>query len=555
PLTHIIVANVFKTGNIETLFNDFETKSSDYTPVKLKDEKNKLKQKFIDAGLIGGGGVVDSTVDLLNGSIAAGTSSGIDGLLDVIDVDTDATAEIKITLKGETTPFISDKVDGTEDAAVVPLDIAKLASAKETLTVLDTIRGSLERFSPIFARFSQCNSVKDDDGPCDIDTIHAAFMANIHPGFMSSGLTGEEDMWSMFCEPIISGDNDITSKTDCTSRGKVEFDGELKFSDVSIINYDSATKIAVVSFGVYFDGVYAGSEIDHFKFDDTDGLYKLFGNGNSHRVDFETQSQHSTEYNTTTKALADTYRTVINLWTHDDALSSVPEGATVKLVSDIFDGGEKQLYLVPVLRNSTIEYKLSASALPYQKDVWTSTGPTTTQVAYSYCDGDTNGTITIAELNSCHAYYDWRRQHLSLTIEEISKMARIEKVTVNIDGNDNTIYIKKPLIVNSTNASKYIPSMGLTVPEFCDFDLSSLDLSVKNGTLDYISLSVGYNSGGTWVSKRLEDYLNGTSSKFDFSDELAGFPSGYTNANPDLYLSSEDEYGGEFIRQINCQNW
>ncbi|MEO8034619.1 MAG: hypothetical protein ABI837_09305, partial [Acidobacteriota bacterium] len=80
------------------------------------------------SGLIGTGGVAPSSVDILNGDFVAGTSVGLDAILDSIDVNaTDKNVGVQLSLKGSGVPFITDKVNGNADAAPIAIDNAEMA--------------------------------------------------------------------------------------------------------------------------------------------------------------------------------------------------------------------------------------------------------------------------------------------------------------------------------------------------------------------------------------------------------------------------------------------
>ena len=559
PLSHIIVANVFQNGNIETLFNNFETESAEYTPEKLEDEKEKLTDKFIAAGLIGSGGVVDSNVDLLNGVIQAGTSNGIDGLLDVIEVNTDATAEIEVTLKGGDTPFITDKLDGTDDVAATPLGVDALASASTSLTILEKARTGIELLGNTLSQMSYCNGDPVDNGTaCDIDNLYTLALANFHSDYYNGGKNEEVDAWDWICADNTNY-NYIGTRDDCLT-SEIDLPEDLKLTDVTLISYDDTSKIAVISFNVYISGTLRETDIMRMKLDSSTGTYKMVGNGSEYELDLESESTFSTNYNTSTNVKTDVYKTIIDLWTRDGTFTSGDEGATVKLLSDIFPGNEKQLYVVAAYADpdtSTVQYKLTANATPYTKWTWDDTSNTfvETNHSYNYCSGS-DGMTTATELENCTAYFQWNNQDLELTAEEVGKMGRTEIMTLQItDSSDTHVFINKPLIINATNASTYVPSVNMSTEDFCALNYTSLDLSAPTGSLSHMSFSFAHHDadGSNWnfldFSQDLDDY--GQSTNYDFSSDI---PAGKTLANSNMYLSSNGDYGSNFVRRINCQN-
>lgn len=573
PLTHTIVANVFQEADPDALFDDFTNQASEYSDSTLENEKNALVQKFKDAGLLGSGKIADETVDLLNGTLEAGTSNGVDGLLDVIDVNISnvSNAGIIIALKASGNPIIADKVDGSTDAAPTVVNSTDLQKAKDELTVIDQLRTALKNFATTYSSYASCNeqTVVDDGGSCDIDTIVASFVPHMHPSWSDQGKSGSATVGAF--DWVCGEDLAIVDKTSCLAASpakKYEF-SSATFSDVSLISYDPATETAHINFNLYLGGTYRGLNDIRFKKDS--GTFKLIGGEQSFQYWIGPKSIHQTIYNTTsTSVTSDTYGVSLDIYYKYKA-TPFTDGTAITLTS--LNGNN-------IFANGT---STTATIYTVTAPVWDDNGSCSQGIAFSSTNtpwistdgnetasGWTGATATACSSNPCTCsahYFDWESNKVKLTATDVANMDKMERIGLSGGGlpAGEAVYVRRPLIVNQYNASEYEPTFGMSVADFCNSDNTSLTLSLATPTdikLGYISLWIGYqDNGSTWYSGQAQkNFWDDDLSSFSFdptSNSLDSYmtiqgSSPHTISNKNLWLSGADTHDREFVRRIEC---
>jgi len=585
PLSHMIVANVFGEADADALFDDFENASGDFTEAKLEEQKVALFDKLVATGLIGSSGVVDSSVDLLNGDLLAGTSQGIDGLLDVIEVKTGAAATtgIVLTLKGESTPIITDKVNAAD--TVPPVSVAtQLTAIKAQLTVLDKIRASLQSFADFNTAKKSCSGAPVDDGSaCDVDTLASQYTKYFHADFQEEGYNRSQIVWDWFC--VQDDDGWVTSKTMCMNNGEIDIESVV-LKDVNLIKYDDSTKVAIVSLNVYFDGVLEGSEDFYMKLDSTADMFKFVGNKKTFRYWIDTESVFKSDYvGGATPSLVNDYSVIVSMW-YDTPGAHTFDGDEVFTMTAlsgnaIFPNGAsgsktKSLYLVkaPVHDEAgqcSIGLAFSTSNKPYKimlADGTTTTGSYTEACGTADpCMGcqsiDDKGNIDPMDdeyLSS--AYFDWESHRLVLTEDLVMKMNKTERISLTsssgVAGITDEFIIRKPLVINQFNAASIVPTFGKTVAQLCSSlsFTSPLNIAVASGQLSDVSYYLSYHDGSyNWqnVTAKEELHENPVSS-LAWEPDFGVTPTG-TEEIPfaHLYLSSRDDLDRRFVRQVSCQ--
>lgn len=558
PLTHSIVSNVFGSANGDQIFSNFQSESTKFSEAKLEEEKQELVQKFIDAGLLGNGKIAAANIDLLNGDFVAGSGQGVDGLLDVISVNTDASAGIEVSLKGGGV-IITDVVTGA-DPAVNQISAGELTSAKEQLSTLDKIRARMNALAALHSSYVSCNGTPTDNGgACDVDTLYAAFAPYFHTDFQEDGDGREAGLWGWFCR----GDNDqrANSKAQCLSSGNnVEFE-KVSLKDITLIKYDENTKVALINFNFYLNGVLKGSEDMTLKYDVADQTFDLLGNKKTFDYWIETEALHNTEYNKTSNQGTDTYSVNLNFYMKDDKAHNFVGGETLTLTTasnhTIFPSDLKTMpvYMVkaPIHDQNnqcTVGVTFSISATPY-RSFNPNTGAETFADYDTACPGDGDPCN-----NGCGMYqYDYdKSQKVSLSVEQISKMDKVERILMTGAGVNDEFVIKKPLVINAYNASTYIPSFGMTAANYCESVTfaTQLNLSVKSGLLGWASLGHGYSLNNSW------DHENANVDYWDQNVKSAVFAPTFNAANGSvihhtyLYVSARDEFDRQFVRRVTC---
>lgn len=571
PVSHIIVANVFETADPDELFAEFTTMAANFQEDKIDEEKDKLKQKFIDAGLIGGvNGVVGEDVDLLNGTLVAGTSQGLDGLLDVLDVNTGGASGIEVKLKvGEAAvPIFTDnvvKVNGSDqDVPVSAVDSNKLVEAKAQLSVLDIARAFLNNFAQIYSSFATCSgNPYSPNYTCNLNTIESTLAPHFDAAFQENG---NSSIWGWIC------DSNVQTQDQCT---ELEF-GVIQLKDVNLVSFNPTSKKAIVSFNVYENGALGGTNEFVLQGIETNGSlsgFKLLGNQKTFRYWIETSSEHLTEsvWNGTTmrNELQDKYQVNLNMW-FDTPASYSFNGSEVFTISalsgnDIFQGANgltdsMSIYLVKAPNydsgNCVSGISFSTSATPYQQ--WDQT--TGTVLNKSYNDACPN----IPNPCDCQAaYFNYESTRLILSAAQVQNMSKIERISMTnaSHGINDEFIIKKPLIVSSFTASSYMPQLSLSAEAFCQNTNpnATLELSSPTGVLNYLSIfySTSKFNQETAMNEWHQDeakaeYWDENRVTASFTPVFENIPAGSQLNYRYLFLESRDDNDQTFVRRINC---
>lgn len=562
PLSHTIVANVFEQADADELFDNFETESSEFTELKLEDEKDKLVQKFVDAGLLGDGKIASANLDFLNGDLKAGTSLGLDGLLDVIDVNTGATAGVEIKLKGQSLPFITDKVaNGEVDAHVLPVVGANLDSARAQLSVIDAIRRQMNALAAQYSSLSSCNGpAVDGAGVCGLDSMHALLEPYFHADFQEEGKGRSAAVWKWICE---GSNEDAAVKSDCVG-GEIKFKS-VSLKDISLISLDESTHTALISLNMYEEGRLGKSEEMILKRDIADGKYKLVGNKKTFKYWIDTESVHSTEINKTSGSKVESYDVNLNFYYKDSGAHSFTGSESFTLTADsghaIFPNGSSSmnLYLVqgPVYDKSSVcssGLVFSTTSTPYK--IYDQTSGTSS--AATYAAACTNGDPCHCLNGSVEAQFDFESSRMvKLGLVEIIKMDKFEKINLAGTGVSDSFVIKKPMVINSINAGTFVPQFGMSSLAFCqNTDLEMpLNLSVATGALSDVSLFYGASSGSVWKNESArEDLWDLDLSHKVFAPTFSSLAPSDVLQYANLFLASRDEFDRRFVRRVNCSH-
>ncbi|WP_408098819.1 hypothetical protein ACJVC5_07855 [Peredibacter sp. HCB2-198] len=563
PLTHSIVANVFGNADGDAIFSNFQNEASEYSDQKLEDEKTELVQKFIDAGLLGDGKIAAGNIDLLNGDFVAGSGQGIDGLLDVISVNPDASAGIEISLKGSNTPIITDVVTGASDPIVVAITPTELTTAKEQLSVLDQIRARMNSLAALHSSFVSCNGAPvDNGGACDVDTLYAAFAPYFHANYQENGNSGDAGVWSWFCRDLDDHD-EAESRSECLDpafKGAIKFEN-VSLKDITLIKYDEINKVALISFNFYLNGVLKGSEDMTLKYDNIELKYDLLGNRRTFDYWIETEALYNTAYNKTSNTGVDSYSMNLNFYMDDDKAHNFTGNESLTLTAasghQIFPGNSSSMtvYLVkgPMYDSNgqcTSGVTFSTTQTPYRL-FNPNTGAETFMSYEEACpnNGDPCN-------NGCGmSYYDHdRARKTSLTDAQIMRMDKIERITMVGGSVNDEFVIKKPLIINAYNAPTYIPTFGMTAANFCEEVnfTTQLNLKVESGLLNYVGLSHSYSLDNVWANENEnEDFWDQNLSSKLYSPSFSASP-GATIHYSYLHISSRDEFDRQFVRRVIC---
>ncbi len=565
PLTHTIVANVFGNSDADELFENFESESSEFTEEKLDDEKDELVQKFVAAGLLGSGKIAGSDIDLMNGAFVAGSSQGIDALLDVISVNTDASAGVEIKLKGSSSLIFTDKFDGTADVAPVAILPAELAAANEQLTVLDALRTRMNSLASLYSSLSSCNGSPIDDGSaCDVDTLYNSFLPYFHTNYQEDGSGRSEAVWEWICR-LADDSGDAKSKAECLAAGIIYFEN-VSLKDITLISYDTTTDVALINFNFYEGGVLKGQAEMILKLEGS--VYNLMGNLKTFKYSIDSESLHSSVYNKSTNTGTDSYSVNLKFYYEDSGVYTFNGDEVFTLTADsghtIFPGNSASmnLYLVVAPDYSggvcTSGLMFSTKANPYRM-INQATG-VESYANYATACAFTNDPCDCRPSAGANAWFDHdASQRVSISADQIALMDKSESISLSGAGvAADKFVIAKPLLVNQFNADQYIPSFGMTAANFCEnvtFS-TSLNLSVASGYLSYLGIHHSFSDASSTSWKNENDSQN----YWDTAPVSAVYTPNFTLANAGdvinhsyLYLSARDEFEREFVRQVSCQ--
>lgn len=574
PLTHTIVANVFSNANADDIFTNFESEAGNFSEQKLEEEKGELLQKFIDAGLVGSGKIVGDNVDLLNGDLQAGTSIGVDGLLDVIQVNTDAAAGIEIKLKGSSSALIVDKVNAP-DPVVTPISPAELATAGAQLDVLSLLRARMNSLAALHTSKVACNGTPidtvDNSNACDIDNLYSAFLPYFHPDYQEEGSNREAGLWGWFCR--IGDHDEAKSKEECLNGGSIYFEN-VYLKDITLISYNEVTKVALINFNFYLNGLLKGSEEMFLKLDSGDNLYKLLGNRKTFKYWIDTESLFDTTFEKSNEEAnyqgVNSYSVNLNFHFEDKGAYSFDGDEVFTLTTEsghkIFpnNSASMNLYLVvgPQYNESgmcTPGLVFSTTPNPY-KIFNQQTGSTTYGNYATACANTSNPCNCRPSANEYEqAYMDYDvAQKVTLSYEQVALMDKVEKVTLSGSGvSGDSFNIKKPLVINEFNADQYVPKMGISVQSFCrEMNFTTpLNLSVKLGYLSHIHLDHGYSAADNSSWNHVSDsanYWDLNLKSTTFTPDFSGVTGNEIIRHSHLYLSAHDEFERQFVRRISC---
>jgi hypothetical protein len=583
PLSHIIVSNVFETTDADQLFSNFsgtngEAKkiSKENLVIKLKEKKDALLQVFKDAGLIGPNGVIkDNNLDFLNGPLLAGSSIGIDGLLDVIKfTKPSGSSTFQIKLPGTSTPIVVSTNPSVPPTFPI-LSSTEIQSGLSQLSAIDKIRLKMNSVAKFMRDHNKCNGdpLEEPGNDCDLDTIYNGLAPFFHLNFQEDGRNKEASVWSWMC--VISHNDEAKSRSECLDpmKGKIDFEN-VSLKDITLLALNGATgsREAHVRFNTYIDKIVNGkiesllrhSEDIYLKEDGVDN-FKLLGNKKSFKYWIGSESLHLTKpdgNNSPLPGYVHEFETYLRFHVDEDVNKDLQfgEGHPFKLVSEggknIFKNGANELnfYLVTTpgydeeIQECVPRMRLLTTDKPYEVD-------------------DGMGNITLANfetacpaLDPCNCpnvsfnYDDYEVSHL--VKEEIDLMNVDQKVSMSytlVGGilKVDEFFIKKPLIVTLQNTDSLMPQFGMSVDIFCSEWPTKRPINLTSGAgfLEHVYLfyqSDTANLGGGWIDQNFGDELikSWEFSPYQNTDDL-------NIQNHGIFLKSRNN-GLQFTRNVKC---
>ncbi len=579
PLSNIIVANTFGIKKAADIFANFESKASSFSKEKVKQEQTKLIQKFKEAGIIGEGSLLsEDDADFMNGTLEAGSSSGMDGLLDIIDVDFESSTNIKVAFKPNvpgmnSASIFEDSVDENTQDPVVQLDAnsfkSKVSEIKEQLTeqasMYDNIKSTFETISSKFNDFTtRCGGAAS--AACKTEG-KALFDSIMHSSYKDNGKNREKDVWSWFCYQDADQDKEADEESNCNYINEET----ITFSNVAIVNYFPDDEKALISFSIAWkddDGEGSEFEVDIFK-KDTDSKWKFYGNQQSDSFYFDVENRAEAAYKMDGSVKKEmSYSTGINLFL-DEMSTPLTAGESVTIT------GENVL-------TSGLVFTMVADQMGTARLIQ---GDGSNAYVNS-CDGSTYADMTSCQgsdldcndegYNTGYCSFNYDGYKYEMTDAQVNAMAEIEAFTLTFKNSSGgvhasasapqPVYVTRPKKLSASNAGELVP-VPTTPESWSDFCASVgtndafPDLSIKVGAgadLNYSYLNINsYCATGSCSTdpdpNALQGDISGKTHSFDISTLAA--PTGRTVGGAYVYLSTYDAFGTQYSLNVQCQTY
>lgn len=540
PLSHAIVANVFELKDADSLFEDFETESAEYTDTKLDDKKQALKDSLVAAGVLGASGVLnDTSLDLMNGTFVAGSGAGLDKLLDALDVDITTSANIEIKLKGNSQVLIDDDVTSSTDV-IDDVDAADITAIATQLTNLEEIKAFYVSAGNVYSGMVPCNGLAVDDGSaCDKDTLQSSMVAFLHANYKWNGLGRTEDVWSWMCRIDAEGNDESDSRANCNYIKT----GNITFKDVTIIEFKELAGTdseAIVSMNSYMDGEYMGNDNEYLKKEA--GVWKFNGNQRKYEVGINAQSIHKSVYNLSNvlQTSQEKFGAEINLWVDSSQVAFL--AATDIVLEAVNEDNSSNVTLNTALGNAA---GVSLSFNDNNNIIVTS------RKFINYETGEESAACN-SMVDPCGPNHN--AQNINLSTAALAAMESKQKFKFSYnDGSVQTdyFYVNKPMSLTASNAANVTPSFDSNT--LCTVPASSYLVSAPTGiSLDYGSVYLGLQENDMSFTG-VNDH--GSVSGQDDTLSLPGLtPLTGTIQHGHFWLKGRDEFDRSIVRIIECRN-
>lgn len=540
PISHAIVAKVFENKNPDTLFSGFQSAATvHYSDTALDAKKAEFKQSLIDAGVLGNSGIIGSAgLDLMNGTFVAGSGAGMDKLLDALDVNVSTAANVEIKFKGSATILLSAPMDST------PVVVANVASPSDVsaigtqLSALESIKAFYTSTGAKFAAMIPCNGEAVDDGSsCDKDTLNAVVQSVMDADYKWGGLTKAQDSWDFFCKQEEDGEG-ASSKAEChwVEAFKVSF------KDITILSYDSQNDIAYVSYNVYNDGEFEGSETEYLK--KTAGSWGFYGNQHNYDLELQAQSVHTSRYVANVLVTdEEKFSAELRFWSE----SRFQEVSSISILPVHDDGTEDTAFNALLGGSSSTGLALTFS----------SSGEIIV-ASRRYVDYTTNIESATCDQVNDPCGENWRASSIDLTPTILASMKQKQKFALKYTLNNQPIteffYVNKPLGISAANSAQFMPKIAGS--DFCSTPTQDYTFTAAPGTsLDHASASLYFFDQDTMAMAQPQ----GNASLNGASDTVTLFQSPLPTAPLVLqaaffYIKSRDQHDRDFVRMIDCQS-
>lgn len=565
PLTHVVVSNVFGETNpevIKELQKEAATKKDEIV-AKIESKKKELQDSLKTAMEALG---VDSKIDIMNGSLSAGSGQGMDKLLDAIELkqekEESSSKKSTIALKGGD-PIV--EVTPVSEPVVIPVDETKLSAINSQLTALEGIKEFFKAALADYHSIKSCNgeTVTDPDSPCYKTKIRNKMMAHMDPGYKYNGLGAEADTWSWFCED--EDEDEATSEATC----KFIRTDLMVMTDITIQNYKKISgspeaEVAYVTYNTYDEnGVLHGSEGDYVR-KEKGGSWKFYGNQRAYPFHLESRSVRRVEYKKDT-APKKSSEAQIEIWVDGSPF----EGVTSAKLIAVNSKGEVMADLNSALGAANKQSDAEAGLI-----LGLEGGQYSLFVASKTCPVVDPNTSPTEQSEPCN---EWESNRITLNSTALNLMNSSQRFFFEYVKNGNTVteefFVSKPLLITDANEATYLPTIEnessvcgearssylVQAAAGSHLSWSSFFMSAKNPNAD----QDWYNYGGQQELDDDEDtegvlvadnisrsYFNGTD--YVYETDLSEIPAGLTVEYGSFYLGSEDQLRRRFVKEVSC---
>ena len=570
PLTSIVAANVFANANIESVFDNFVSHATHFEEEALENQRKALAEKLEASGLLSAGKFRGEEVDLLNGPLLAGTSLGIDGLLDLLEVSLDTVFIVKI--KGTNTT-ITDDPSKLDEPAEDCLSGGRVDSLfiNSQIEVLKGVRLALLNLHNVLKENEKCNGpVSDNSNSCSPSSLKQKLLPFFHPQFQDSGFDREEMVWMWMCRNPSSAW--VTAH--CTYPEFIELRTFDLFS-VLHINYQATTKVALVRLKITRseqdqDGFYHTSS--HFEDlqmkKDSDGKFKLFGNRRSFKYKVDTESKIVTTHtkhdpdNLVSGGISHEFRASLNFWLDKAHGLQNPQESTFTLTAlsgnKIFPGDSTTAYFYLVrfasysTNSCTQKWMLSTTPTPIESTL-TIDNPFSPN---SYHSEECLNTGDVCNCSSPDIRNYRQYQRMELSTQQLSRMNRIERIRVvnTTLGVDDEILITRPFILNSLNVQKFLPVISNSFESYCANPNATLELSLASGYLNHVTSTVlAIDEQENFSASKDLNQMAPETNVYEYSHGLILNQGQELGKNSYIDIEGRDQFDRRVSRKIICQ--
>ncbi len=559
PLTHVVVSNVYGETNteaIKALQADAKERREELV-AKIENKKKELQESLKNAMEALN---VDASIDIMNGALSAGSGAGMDKLLDAIELRQEKAADSDkkstISLKGGT-PIV--EVTPVTVPVPTPVDETKLSAINSQLTALKGIKDFYEAAIADYRSIGLCNgdAISDTTKACDKEKLHEKMLNHMHTDYLYSGLNADMDTWSWFCEQ--ANGHEATDADTCEI---IKVDN-MEMTDFTIVSYEKkidGTEVAYVNFNTYENGELRGSEGDYVR-KDAEGTWKFYGNQRLYPIYMNSRTFLRKEYDKSVQTSKSSHAQ-LDIWVNQEGSTPVLANVTNPVFVAVDSSGSEMGELNKALRVANNQDS-SVAGLELAAN-----GMFPLYLASKICPEQNPDVPTETTCN------DWDANRITLSAEALALMNSSQRFFLRYDDNgtpkEDEFFISKPLIVEEKDESKFFPSY-VSEETLCVEPRTSYEASAASGTyLNWANFYAGLQGSDTsYYNLRGETGFDEATSatipsaisttvcnEAGCNEESISLPADAILNYGGFYLSVDDQYGRQFVKEISCKyNW